>query len=118
MKILVLDDDETRLQAFKDKLVGHEVLTATTAQEAIESLKSTMFDAVFLDHDLGGQIYQASGPETGYEVAVWLRDNPERKPQSIVIHSFNAPGARNMLAVLPEAVYEPGAWTLLQKDGC
>jgi hypothetical protein len=46
-----------------------------TASEAIEYLNSFEFDAVFLDHDLGEKTMVASGPGTGYEVAVMLKSN-------------------------------------------
>jgi CheY-like chemotaxis protein len=110
MKILVLDDSKTRLQAFRRKLIGHEVVTVETTSEAISWLNSTVFDIVYLDHDLGGKQMVPSGPGTGYEVAKWLEKNPNKKPQNIFIHSFNAPGAQNMKNALPEAIIAPGIW--------
>ena len=47
---------------------------------------------------------------TGYQVAEWLRDNPDKKPKKIILHTFNQFGAAKMLEVLPEAQYIPGAW--------
>jgi len=110
MKILVLDDNETRLRLFRQKFIGHEILCVRTVKEAIKTLKKEGFDAVFLDHDLGGKENVASGPETGYEVAYWLSKHPEKKPPQIVIHSFNTVGSRNMHALIPEATIAPGCW--------
>lgn len=110
MKILVLDDNEIRLRYFKKHLAPLLPDCVMTAKEAIEKLSETDFDVVFLDHDLGNQEYQTSGDGTGYEVAQWLSNHPEKKPKKIVIHSFNACGARKMLALLPEAEYTPGTW--------
>lgn len=110
-KVLVLDDDLTRHKKFKQKLIGNEVIHVTNAEEAIFYLKNEeVFDVVFLDHDLGGKQNVISGKETGYEVACWIRDNPEKRPNQIVIHSFNPVGAKNMMEVLPGSIYVPGIW--------
>jgi CheY-like chemotaxis protein len=111
MRILVLDDDETRLRAFRQKFIGTEVVTVMTASEAIKQLDSNVFQAIFLDHDLGQKHMVASGPGTGYEVAKWLENNPRKKPKMIYIHSFNPIGAQNMKKALPEAVLAPGIWS-------
>ena len=110
MKILVLDDDQNRLDQFKQRLIGHVACCVKTAPETIRKLAEEPWDVLFLDHDLGGTTYAPSGPGTGYEVAKWLAEHEDRKPGQIVIHSFNAPGSQNMKSVLPEAFYNPGAW--------
>lgn len=110
--ILVLDDEEVRLRAFRAKLIGNVVLTVKTVEECISALENATWDYVFLDHDLGGKILVESGKGTGYEVAEWLSNHPEKKPKHIIVHSFNAAGAKNMLGLLPEAKYIPGIWTL------
>jgi CheY-like chemotaxis protein len=109
-KVLVLDDDVIRLEAFKKNLIGHTVTCVMTAEDAISELKKDGWDYVFLDHDLGGQIYVPSGPGTGYEVAQWIHNNPEKKPKNVIIHSFNEPGRKNMYSLIPDAVICPGAW--------
>jgi CheY-like chemotaxis protein len=111
MKILVLDDAEIRLKAFRQKLIGHEVVTVMTASEAIEQLNSNSFQAVCLDHDLGDKHMVPSGKDTGYEVAQWLKNNPEKQPATIVVHSFNPVGAQNMASILPQAKRVPGLWS-------
>jgi CheY-like chemotaxis protein len=111
MDILILDDDLCRHEFFNMALIGHIVKSTTTAAETIEELKSNNFDVVFLDHDLGGQQMVESGDNTGYEVAKWLSEHPNRIPNQVIIHSFNPAGAKNMKAVLPQAAICPGAWT-------
>jgi len=111
MKVLVLDDDHSRLAAFRRKFIGHDVTCVETASGAIESLFTNRFDAVFLDHDLGGEIMVDSKEGTGYEVALWLQANPDYAPEQIFIHSFNPVGAANMGAILPQAVLCPGFWS-------
>jgi hypothetical protein len=71
-----------------------------------------VYNITCLDHDLGGQVNQSSGLGTGYEVAKWLSEHTDRKSAQIIIHSFNIPGAKNMLSVLPEAVHIPGLWAM------
>jgi CheY-like chemotaxis protein len=111
MKILILDDDEIRLDAFRQKLIGNEVVTVMTASEAITQLKKDSFKAVCLDHDLGGLQMVSSGKNTGYEVALWLSKHRKKQPSTIIIHSFNPVGAQNMASLLPQAKRIPGLWS-------
>ena len=110
MRILILDDNENRHKEFNKRLIGHVVKNVYTVEETIKYLEEEKWDFVFLDHDLGGKINEPSGPSTGYEVARWLQNNPNRQPDQIVIHSYNPTGARNMKSLLPNALIFPGAW--------
>jgi len=114
MRILILDDELARHYEFKKRLIGHLLTHVSTAAEAITALKEIDFEWAFLDHDLGGRTMVASGAGTGWEVAKWIADNPDRKPKNVVIHSFNGPGRKNMMAALPDAVECPGAWTMIK----
>lgn len=109
-KVLILDDDVTRLETFKQKLIGRTVVCVMTAEDAIKELGNETWDYVFLDHDLDGKIYVPSGPGTGYEVAEWIQKNPQKKPKNVIIHSFNEDGRKNMHNLIPDAVICPGAW--------
>jgi CheY-like chemotaxis protein len=115
MRIFILDDSKERLHTFSSKLIGHVVFTAMTASEAISILeRESPFDHIYLDHDLGGQAMVPSGPGTGYEVAQWLSQHPEKTINcDIIIHSFNPDGAKNMASFLPTARIVPGAWLLI-----
>ena len=112
MKILILDDCEFRHAAFTEKFgkPGYELTHVRTAQEAINRLKAGGFDVVFLDHDLGGQVFVASGAGTGYEVADWLAKNEAQKPAVVVIHTLNPAGQDAMKKALPDAALWPFAW--------
>ncbi len=126
LRILILDDDpnpddpqnpakvgQTRIPGFRRKFIGHNIKWVMTATEAIAELSDNpegYWDVLCLDHDLGGVPYVKSGPGTGYEVAVWLERNPEKKPPQIFLHSLNRVGRDNMKAALPEAVHAPFAW--------
>jgi len=112
MKILVLDDNHRRLNKFRQKFIGHIVECVETAPMAIRYLSETLYDQVYLDHDLDGKVMLESGPGTGWEVAKWLEEHPDRKPKAIFIHSFNPLGSENMNKVLPEAIRVPGIWDM------
>jgi CheY-like chemotaxis protein len=95
MRILFLDDDPTRIQKFKQAMIGHEVIAVETADDAIARLRAESFDAVSLDHDLGGEVYVASEEHnTGYSVAKEMV-TIENRPTTI-IHSYNPVGAKRM----------------------
>ena len=116
MKCLVLDDDAMRHRLFGRNFTAHEMTYVFTAEAAIEALQQNTYDAIFLDHDLGDRVYVDShGPEkTGYTVAKWIAEHPNRKPAQIYVHSLNPVGASNIQAVLPDAILAPGLWTVQQ----
>jgi len=116
IKILVLEDNVERIGEFGKNYGGKDrfIVYVTTVKECIEVLESSeKFDIIFLDHDLGGKHMVESGPDTGYEVAEWLRDHPEKLPQIVVVHSLNPAGRANIYHCLKDLVktYEyPFAW--------
>lgn len=114
MDILVLEDDSTRQKAFRQNLIGANVVIVDTPQEAIKNLDTKTWDFLFLDHDLGGQSWVTPGDDTGYAVAKWLEANPSKQPKAIVLHTLNPIGGKAMKEVLPNAVYAPGCWSVLQ----
>lgn len=116
MRVLILEDSPKRVKKFRQKLIGHEIVHTASAKEAIEYLKdSEIFDHCFLDHDLGDKVFVASGPGTGWEVAKWIGEHPEKRPSKIIVHSLNSNGARNMMNELGSpAEYIPFAWEYIQ----
>ena len=101
MKILILEDSEQRNFHFKEQLRQFEYTITETAQEAIEELKTNRFGLIFLDHDLGGEVYvDTRNTNTGSEVARWLVASDTPRSVGIIIHSMNLPAAREMEAVL------------------
>lgn len=119
MRILILEDDAKRHKQFKMNFIGHVLTIVETAHECIEALVKEKFDALFLDHDLGGEQMVASGKGTGYEVALWLSKHIDYAPKEIYVHSLNIPGALNMINVLSGvgiyAVRAPFLWLNKQK---
>lgn len=104
MKILVLEDDHIRHISFMKNLSDHDLDIVETSKEAIKKLQDNDYDVLFLDHDLGGKIMTPSGENTGYEVAQWLSNNPDRMPKQIYLHTLNPVGQQNMKNVLPNAI--------------
>lgn len=107
-KILIVEDDALRIEWFLKSTLHHMVFICDKAEDAIQKLKSESFDIIFLDHDLCNEHYKYVGAgelsdaefikfceenldaTTGYAVAAFLADNPERsKNADIIIHTMN-----------------------------
>lgn len=79
-----------------------------TAEDAIELLKKEFVEEASLDHDLAPEHYPFSDvPEsqytqkTGYDVVLWLEQNPEYWPKNGVrVHSMNPVGRQRMQVVV------------------
>jgi CheY-like chemotaxis protein len=103
-KFLILEDSMQRIETFGEKicLSQHDVIFVTTAQEAVERLSSEQFDVIFLDHDLGGEVYvDPSNENTGSGVVRWMLKNVQLVGSpDIVVHSMNTPTAQAMVADL------------------
>ena len=117
MKILILEDSGERIFEFKKRLSSHEVIYTMDTKECISLLKSNSYDYICLDHDLS-TVFEQPGEDTGYEVARWIAENPERAPRHILIHTMNNVGASAMMLVLGRAgiraSYIPCLWTKIQ----
>jgi len=106
--ILILEDDENRMVEFYDRFKGAEsadveflINHAETAEEAINFLKSTTYDLIFLDHDLGGETYvDVNNKNTGSEVARFMNESEIEFNGNIIIHSMNDIAAENMLKLI------------------
>ncbi len=105
MNILFLDDNPTRTKHFRSCVPSAR--TTETAQECIEAFaREEDWDIVFLDHDLGGEVFvESEREETGMGVVRWMADN-QPKVKRVVVHSMNPIAAREMVAKLSDAGYE------------
>jgi len=104
-RILFLDDDDTRTQGFL--ALNPEAVCVKTAGECIAYLKES-WDEIYLDHDLGGEIFADSGREdTGMEVVrCIIRDLPSHLKNTLfIVHSMNVPAAVRMVEDLRSAGY-------------
>lgn len=115
-RILFLDDCPTRRQWAKNKfdVGGNYFAEAGTAQEAIQWLEwgepdegwgGPDWDEVYLDHDLGEEVYvDSSRADCGMEVVRWIVEN---KPTigKIVVHTMNTAAGHLMARTLKMAGY-------------
>lgn len=107
-KVFILEDAKDRIKYF-NKLFSDKVeLTITKrAGIAINELRDTKYDLIFLDHDLDEiNIYNENDEailknhNNGYEVAKSLRDSVNKYTQ-IIVHSLNPVGAANIIQAHP-----------------
>ncbi len=105
-RILILEDDPSRAARFVEELPldsGYDVTICTTAKAALEALRLHSFDAIFLDHDLGGEVFVDSAREdTGAEVARWMVTSGLDAHTFVAVHSMNPQGAANITNILVE----------------
>ncbi|MDO8611144.1 MAG: hypothetical protein Q7R95_11515, partial [bacterium] len=112
MRILIVDDQETRHKKIQSLVMDYfdkpvSIWSAYTVKSAIKFLKQEEFDVIFLDHDLGENIYQDSNElDTGYQIAKFIIA-AGINTKEIIVHSMNYPGAMNILDILPQAKYIP-----------
>ena len=105
MRILILDDSPSRLATFRRKLIGSVVTCVEHASDCIREIENNdPFDYFLCDHDLDGKVYAPSGPGTGYEVAQWLKNHPEKMPGKVIFHTCNEKAIVLMMEEIPEAL--------------
>jgi len=108
MRILVLEDDPSRVKKIKQELVGFVVDFSDNVSDAINLIETYQYDLMFLDHDLGGkQMVNSSQEGTGYQFAKAIAISRLNKGTTVIIHSCNPAGAANMQAILLESVCIP-----------
>ncbi len=115
MRILILDDDAKRHAWFAKALAGNDVQHCYTYYDAISTLDSSEngYHVVYLDHDLNDFTTFQSVIEdtygkvelTGEHVAKYIANclSENKKPDEVIVHSWNPDGAKRMVAVLREA---------------
>lgn len=110
MRILVVEDDNERINWFRRQAIGIPLVVVKTAAEGLELLRQNEYTQIFLDHDLADHHYRAYDgvtctgefdEETGFAVAQFLGANPETsKDAEIFVHSLNEPAAQRMIREL------------------
>ena len=112
-RILILEDSDERIRQFKMNFLNVEMIFVKHVKDCIEQLKTKSFWGLFLDHDLNGKVYVESGgdEETGDDVAKFLRDNPEYKPEFVATHSLNENGRKNIASKIDCVEMPPFIWT-------
>ena len=102
MKILVIEDSETRKEFFREVLVGNMLSFSTSSDAAISLLKAEKFDLIFLDMDLDDGLGQ------GLMVARWLKETGNAYAD-VIVHSMNISVASEVKIILPETQIVPFA---------
>lgn len=122
MRVLALDDMETRQRVFQRWFAGFDLVQVYTAKEAIEALNGPRFDLAHLDHDLEAAHYDIVAHPTmhGYQT-VWgtgmdvvdhiLAMPRDLAPVRVIVHSWNMGRAFEMVQRLNEG----GRWARHQK---
>ena len=96
LKIFVLEDNAERNKVFRQTFAHCDLVMVKEADQALSIILHDTFDVMFLDHDLGDEIYVPSTEwNTGYTVARRIMNNQKQR-SLIVIHSWNMTGALNM----------------------
>jgi CheY-like chemotaxis protein len=110
-KVLILEDDKERHRQFKQRMleIGASYDLVENADEAINLLKTKKYDIIFLDHDLGGEVYVSeNNKNTGSEVARYLNKNMVES--IVIIHSLNPIGSEYMQSLIPNSLIVPFVW--------
>lgn len=108
MRVLVLEDNGSRIRKFRRELVGNVADFARDADTALALIAAHSYDLIFLDHDLGGEeMVDSGGANTGYLVASRLARDGKNGAAHVVLHSCNPAGAMMMALALPRAVSVP-----------
>ncbi len=106
-RILIVEDDDSRRAWFDKQFADYPRDTTDDVSVAVQLLLERDYDLIFLDHDLAEDHYHlemADDGLTGYVVAAWLAEHPERQPEAqIIIHSLNYPGSERMRQCLQDA---------------
>jgi CheY-like chemotaxis protein len=104
IRVFLLDDDKRRHRWFSARFKGDFVDVADNVEQAQQFLSANSYDAIFLDHDLHPEHYNALSHDderTGYAIASWLAANPQlQRASTIVVHTRNADGAMRMVEEL------------------
>ena len=107
IRVFLLDDDKRRHRWFTTRFKGDFIDVADNVEQGLQFLSANSYDAIFLDHDLHPEHYNASSHDderTGYAIAVWLAANPKiQRASTILVHTRNADGAMRMVEELRRA---------------
>ncbi len=106
-RILIVEDDARRRSWFDKQFADCDRDMTDDVSVAVQLLLGRDYELIFLDHDLAEEHYDqemADDGLTGYAVAAWLAEHPERQPNAqIIIHSLNYPGSERMRQCLQAA---------------
>ena len=118
--LLVLDDDQDRLVAFRRALtngLGNDLTLVSTASDAISMLKLYTYAIVFLDYDLDlQQSLNAAVTGNGMDVVDWIAQIVVRTSHTRLRRQITQPDPTAFdpppsTAAGLQALLKPGVWT-------
>lgn len=105
--VVILEDDNNRMMAFSKKLEGKSnYYFYNNVDDCFEFFKDKkdLIDLIFLDHDLDGrQMVDSSEHNTGYTMALKIKEFYGEDYPNVVVHSLNPKGSENILSILTKA---------------
>lgn len=105
MRVFILEDDQTRMQTLRARLLNHEVTHIASCRDHAKF--APPYDLILLDHDLGGRQY-TKHEDCGTTFCQLIKGRINRHlPQTVVIHSYNHVGAKRMQQELGFGIYAP-----------
>lgn len=106
--ILFLDDDKNRTKKFVSRFPWTKTAVSAVDIIALIRMEKKPIDDLFLDHDLGGEVFvDSSREDCGMGVVRWLVANKGETVEikNITVHSHNEPAAKEMVNKLKDAGY-------------
>ena len=111
MRILILEDNQERIEWFKKVYKNHELIIFSKVIKAQLAVAYGEIDVFFLDHDLEPNNLEGIDKcNTGYDFVKWIVSQNYQKRAIYYIHSMNPTGANAMLNLLKRHGYE-ALWT-------
>lgn len=112
-RVFILEDDTMRINWFKEQFDWCDWFITKQVGIALEELKATKYELIFLDHDLEDSHYtdffEGREPQkelTGQYISENLKDTINFNTTTI-IHSMNPIGQKSMKQQLPHAFVIP-----------
>ncbi len=90
MRILILEDDRERSKWFLKTFADCDLTFTKRVPQALSCIRGSSYDLIFLDRDLG-QL-----KENGEDVAWGMTKEKLASHSTVIIHSVNIYGQRNM----------------------
>jgi len=107
MKILILEDNEQRIEFFNRVYKNHKLFITSDINTAVSYVQNNEFDILFLDHDLELENFKAlTEGRTGYDFCKVLVEYKLQRQATIFIHSMNPVGGAVMERILRDNGYE------------
>jgi CheY-like chemotaxis protein len=99
LRVLIIEDTEERQKVLISLYRSHAWILANTGNRAITLINAYDFDIISLDYNLRGEL-------TGADVAKEIKSSRNAET-SIIVHSLNPKGAKQILNILPNAISYP-----------